>query len=146
MKVRSILAVAGLAVATSLVGAGTASADPGGLPVYLTCVNGATYQTTYFGGPWSPGPDLTSTTVFVPTATGEMTQTIFDADGNIIETDVYPAVPRATLGRMNAPRRRPARCSIPEPSKTLTWARARSPSPSRARSPDSSHLCADADC
>ena len=98
MKVRSILAVAGLAVATSLVGAGTASADPGGLPIYLTCDNGASYQTTYFGGPWSPGPDLTSTTVIVPTAYGELTQTVYDAYGNIIEIDVFPAMTKGNSG------------------------------------------------
>lgn len=98
MKVRSILVVAGLAVATSLVGAGPASADPGGLPIYLSCDNGATYQTTLFGGPWSPGPDLTTTTVFVPTAYAELTQTVYDADGNIVAQDVYPDMTKGNSG------------------------------------------------
>jgi hypothetical protein len=99
MRARSALVVIGLAVATSLVGAGAASADPKGESFALSCDNGVTYEVTVNGnGAFTPAHDLASTSILVPTAFGEVHGTLTDADGNVIEEFVDPPVAKGSSG------------------------------------------------
>jgi hypothetical protein len=82
MRLRSALAVTGLAIAASLGSAGAASADP---------------------------HDLASTTILVPTSFGEFHGSVTDSDGNVIDEFVDPPMTRAVLAIRRGPRPRRAR-------------------------------------
>ena len=92
MRTRSALLVTGVAIATSLVGASAASADPKGETFPVVCDNGVTYEVTINGnGEFTPAHDSTSNSILVPTAFGELHGTITDANGNVIDEFVDPA-------------------------------------------------------
>lgn len=99
MRARAAFAVAGLVIASSFVSAGAASADPNGQVVPLECDNGATYQVTVMGnGAFTPGHDLASTSVLVPTSFGELHGIVTDSSGNVIEDFVDPPMVKGSSG------------------------------------------------
>ena len=99
MRARSALVVMGLAIATSLVGAGAASADPKGESFAVVCDNGITYDVSANGnGAFTPAHDLASTSILVPTAFGEFHGTVTDADGNVIDEFVDPPAAMGSSG------------------------------------------------
>jgi len=92
MRTRSALLVTGVAIATSLVGASAASADPKGETFPVVCDNGVTCEVTINGnGEFTPAHDSASNSILVPTAFGELHGTITDANGNVIDEFVDPA-------------------------------------------------------
>jgi hypothetical protein len=99
MRTRSALIVTGLAIAGSLASASAAWADPPGELVPLVCDNGITYEVAVNGnGAFTPGHDLASTAILVPTAFGEFHGTLTDGDGNLIDEFVDPAVVKGSSG------------------------------------------------
>jgi hypothetical protein len=111
MRIRSALLVTGLAMAAALGGAGTASADPSqGELVPVVCDNGHTYLVAVNGnGLWTPGHDVDSTTMLIPTAFGEFHGVVTDSEGNIIEEFTDPA---AAKGRASRPRATTTSCTF----------------------------------
>lgn len=88
------LVALGFAAATALVAtsAGVASADPvnakGALPLQVTCDNGHTYSAVGNGnGSFTPAHDLDSNAVLIPVGFGEITFTVTDANGNILDQE-----------------------------------------------------------
>lgn len=78
------------------VSAGAASADPanakGALPLHVTCDNGHSYMAVANGnGNFTPAHDLDSNAVLIPAAFGEITFTVADPSGNIIDQQTQPA-------------------------------------------------------
>jgi hypothetical protein len=99
MRARAACVVAGLAIASVIGSAGAASADPKGEPIPLVCDNGSTYQVTVNGnGAFTPGHDLASTSVLVPTAFGELHGVVTDSSGNVIDDFVDPAMVKGSSG------------------------------------------------
>lgn len=99
MRARAAFAIAGLVVVSSFVSAGAASADPQGEPISLECDNGISYQVTVNGnGAFTPGHDLASTSVLVPTFFGELHGTVTDSSGNVIEEFVDPPMVKGNSG------------------------------------------------
>ena len=99
MRTRSALLVTGLVVAGSLGAAGTASADPKGMPFPVVCDNGVTYQVTVNGnGAFTPAHDIASTSILVPTAFGETHGVITDSNGNVIDQFTDPPVVKGNSG------------------------------------------------
>jgi hypothetical protein len=99
MRVRSAVAITGLAIAATLGSASAASADPKGEPVPVTCDNGVTYEVAVNGnGAFTPGHDLASTTILVPTSFGEFHGTVTDSDGNVIDEFVDPPMTKGSSG------------------------------------------------
>jgi hypothetical protein len=85
------------AAATALIAtsAGVANADPvnakGALPLQVTCDNGHTYTAVGNGnGNFTPAHDLDSNAVLIPVAFGEITFTVTDPNGNIIDQETQP--------------------------------------------------------
>ena len=98
-KARLRDALKGIARATRGSGAGAASADPKGEVVPLVCDNGSTYEVAVMGnGPFTPGHDLASTSVLVPTAFGEFHGTVTDSAGNVIDEFTAPAMTKGSSG------------------------------------------------
>jgi hypothetical protein len=84
------LAAAMLGLAIAL--AGPAAADPKGEVVPVDCGE-TTYLVAVSGnGQFSPGHDTASTSILIPVSFGEFTGTLFDEEGNIVDTFVDPAV------------------------------------------------------
>jgi hypothetical protein len=99
MRARAAFVVAGLVVASSFISAGAASADPKGEVVPLVCDNGSTYEVAVMGnGPFTPGHDLASTSVLVPTAFGEFHGTVTDSAGNVVDEFTDPAMTKGSSG------------------------------------------------
>ena len=99
MRGRAALIVAGLVIASSIASAGAVSADPKGEVVPLVCDNGVTYQVAVNGnGEFSPGHDLASTSVLVPTAFGEFHGTVTDSAGNVVDEFTDPAITKGSSG------------------------------------------------
>jgi hypothetical protein len=97
MRTRSALLVTGVAIATSLLGASAASADPKGETFPVVCENGVIYEVTINGnGEFTPAHDSASNSILVPTAFGELHGTITDADGNVIDEFVDPAASKGS--------------------------------------------------
>jgi len=92
-----------LAIAGSLGGAGAAAADPSGEVVPVVCDNGSTYLVAVNGnGDFTPGHDVASTTILVPTAFGEFHGTVTDSDGNVIDEFVDPAMAKGSSSKQRA--------------------------------------------
>ena len=99
MRARAAFGVAGLVIVASFVSAGAASADPKDEPISLVCDNGVSYQVTVNGnGAFTPGHDLASTSVLVPTAFGELHGIVTDSSGNVIEDFVDPPMIKGSSG------------------------------------------------
>jgi len=99
MRARSALAATGLAMAAALSSAGAASADPQGDAIPVACDNGVTYEVVVKGnGAFTPGHDLASTTVLVPTSFGEFHGTVTDSEGNVIDEFVDPPMTKGSSG------------------------------------------------
>jgi hypothetical protein len=97
MRTRSALLVTGVAIATSLLGASAASADPKGETFPVVCENGVIYEVTINGnGEFTPAHDSASNSILVPTAFGELFGTITDAGGNVIDEFVDPAASKGS--------------------------------------------------
>ena len=61
-------------------------ADPIGTVATLEC-DGTTYEVIVnSNGQWSPAHDANSNAIFIPTAFGTFTGTIFDEEGNLVDT------------------------------------------------------------
>ena len=111
MRARAAFVVAGLVIASSFVSAGAASADPKGEVVPLVCDNGVTYQVAVNGnGEFSPGHDLASTAVLIPTAFGEFHGTVTDSAGNVVDEFTDPAMIKGNAG--NHPRATTTTCTF----------------------------------
>jgi hypothetical protein len=99
VRVRSVMLVMGVVIAACLGGAGAAAADPSGEVVTVVCDNGSTYQVTVNGnGAFTPGHDLASTTMLIPTGFGEFHGVLTDADGNVIDEFVDPPMAKGNSG------------------------------------------------
>jgi hypothetical protein len=88
MRLPSTLTIVTGAAALLLAGAAPSVADPsGGDQIQLTC-GSATYDvvSSKGDGDWTPVHDTRSTRVFVPTSFGSFTGTIFDTEGNPVDT------------------------------------------------------------
>lgn len=58
----------------------------------IVCDDGTSTQIVVTeSGNWSPGHDLGSNSIFVPVVIGEITGTVTDAAGNVLETFTEPA-------------------------------------------------------
>src|SRR4051812_33687608 len=84
--------------AWAAVGMTPASADPAkGLPISIACDNGVTYSAVSNGnGAWTPAHDLNSNAMLIPTSFGDVTTTITDSDGNVLDTEVDPAITKSS--------------------------------------------------
>lgn len=99
MRARAALVVVGLVIASSVVSAGAASADPKGEVIPLVCDNGMSYQITVNGnGEFTPGHDLASTGVMIATAFGEFHGTVTDSAGNVVDEITEPASTKGSSG------------------------------------------------
>ncbi|WP_297777021.1 hypothetical protein [Mycobacterium sp.] len=72
-----------------------AHADPmnakNALPIQVSCDNGHTYDAVANGnGAWTPAHDLNSQAILVPVSFGEVTFTVYDPAGNIIDQETSP--------------------------------------------------------
>jgi hypothetical protein len=79
-------------IATS---AGAASADPvnakDALPLQITCDNGHTYTAVGNGnGNFTPAHDLDSNAILIPVAFGEITFTVTDPSGTVVDQETQP--------------------------------------------------------
>jgi hypothetical protein len=93
-----------LGVAAALSISAPASADPKGELIPLTCEGGATYWLAVNGnGDFTPGHDVNSTAMLIPTSFGEFHGVITDDTGAVVDEFTDPATakgnstkPRAT--------------------------------------------------
>lgn len=87
MRLTTPLLVVTLAAATVPLAAVSATADPKGETLDVTCDNGRTYTVTTNGnGEFTPAHDTSSTTVLVPTSFSGFSYTVTDADGNVVDS------------------------------------------------------------
>ena len=90
---KSIAAAAGLGLAAALSIAAPSSADPKGETIPVTCDNGTTYWVAVNGnGAFTPGHDVNSTTMLIPTSFGEFHGVITDSTGAVIDEFTDPAM------------------------------------------------------
>jgi hypothetical protein len=105
-----ITAAAGLGLAAAVTIAAPSAADPKGTPVPVSCDDGLTYMVAVNGnGPFTPGHDIGSTSVLVPTAFGEFHGTVTDAAGTVLEEFTDPAIAK---GSSTKPRGTAVSCSF----------------------------------
>jgi hypothetical protein len=89
---KSIAAAAGLGVAAALAVAAPSSADPKGETIPIACDKGTTYSVAVIGnGAFTPGHDVNSTTMLIPTSFGEFHGVITDSTGAVIDEFTDPA-------------------------------------------------------
>ena len=103
---RTRLITLGVATAAALIAgsAGAATADPTNakdtLPIQLACDNGHTYTVVANGnGQFTPAHDLDSNAVVVPVAFGEVTATLTDPDGNVVDSETDPPVSKGSSAK-----------------------------------------------
>ena len=103
MKTRSLLAVVGLAFAALIAGAGAASADPTkAQTLALVCDNGHSYTVVVnSSGAWSPAHDVNGTSTLIPLSFGEISGTVTDADGNVVDEFSDPPMVKGSAGKHN---------------------------------------------
>lgn len=103
MANRVARAVGGAAVLAGVLGGGivAASADPTrGFPVSLSCDDGNSYDLVVSGnGEFTPGHDVDSNSILVPTGFGEFHGVLRDDEGNIVDEFVDPAVSKGQSGK-----------------------------------------------
>lgn len=109
-RLASLLAIAVLAAGAV---AGTASAAPSGAPnaivATLDCGSAGTFDVVVNGnGEWTPGHLLAGNGVVVPLSFGEETDTVRDAEGNVVDQFTEPAT---TKGRARARGRERVTCT-----------------------------------
>ena len=76
---------------------------PSGEAVTIVCDNGSTYEVSVNGnGAFTPGHDLASTTILVPTSFGEFHGVLTDADGNVIDEFVDPPMVKGSSSKQRA--------------------------------------------
>jgi len=100
------LAALGFAAATTLVAtsAGVASADPANaknsLPLHIVCNNGHTYTAVSNGnGNFTPAHDLGSNAVLIPVSFGQITFTVKDAQGNVLDQETDPPASKGSSAK-----------------------------------------------
>jgi hypothetical protein len=97
------------AAATAVVGLGTcvpAHADPihakDAFFFQVFCDNGQTYGAIANGnGTWTPAHDLSSPAVLVPVTFGEITFTVSDSEGNILDQETSPPTSKSGAAAHN---------------------------------------------
>ncbi len=92
MKMRMVAGLAAVGLASTL-WVGAAGADPKGEVLELVCNNGQTYTvaTNPGSGSFTPAFDVDSNSVLVPVTFGAFTGTLFDDEGNVVESFTEPA-------------------------------------------------------
>jgi hypothetical protein len=100
MRTTLVTAVAAVA-AVILLPAASAAADPTNakdtIPIQLACDNGHSYTVVANGnGQFTPAHDLDSTAIVVPVAFGEVTATVTDPDGNVVDSETDPPVSKGS--------------------------------------------------
>jgi hypothetical protein len=100
---RTRLITLGVATAAALFAgsAGAATADPTNakdtFPIQLACDNGHSYTVVANGsGQFTPAHDLDSTAIVVPVAFGEVTATVTDPNGNVVDSETDPPVSKGS--------------------------------------------------
>jgi hypothetical protein len=97
------------AAAAAILGLATwapAHADPSNardaLPITIDCDNGQSYTAVANGsGAWTPAHDLNSTAMLIPVSFGEVTFTVYDPDGNIVDQEIQPPMAKAGASAHN---------------------------------------------
>lgn len=102
-RVGSRVAFVAVAAGMTVLGAGgIAAADPKGELITVACDNGVTYEIAVAGnGQFTPGHDVASTSMLVPTAFGEITITATDPEGNVT-TETIPPVSKGSSSKSRA--------------------------------------------
>ncbi|HEV8527013.1 MAG TPA: hypothetical protein VGS60_05585 [Actinomycetes bacterium] len=103
---RTRLITLSVATAAALIAwsASAATADPTNakdtIPIQLACDNGHTYTVVANGnGQFTPAHDLDSNAVVVPVAFGEITATVTDPDGNVVESETDPPASKGSSAK-----------------------------------------------
>jgi hypothetical protein len=100
---KSIAAAAGLCLAAALSIAAPSSADPKGETIPVICDNGTTYWVAVNGnGAFTPGHDVNSTAMLVPTSFGEFHGVITDSTGAVIDEFTDPAMTKGNSTKQRA--------------------------------------------
>lgn len=105
-----IATAAALGLAAAVAVAAPAAADPKGQLIPLSCDNGSDYVIAVNGnGDFTPGHDVDSTSVLVPTAFGEFHAVVTDESGAVIDEFSEPGIAK---GRSTKDRRTSTTCSF----------------------------------
>jgi len=97
---KTIAAAAGLGIAAALSIAAPSSADPQGELVPLECDDGASYLVAVTGnGLWTPGHDINSTSMLIPTSFGEFHGVLTDSTGEVIDEFTDPPMVKGSASK-----------------------------------------------